>query len=439
MGIFKCLQLCQVHKKGKRMKIKSGSIVAILVAMLFTGCGTIAPDKEGWHSSQKSQFLEILRSDKYLSICDDRELYEKIRKNPDSVLMSRMLVAYAENLANGCIDLEAFNRAQKARNSIEFSSKYTTYLQNVDIKGIAMELRAGWSIERILKPYIPEYYQFHALSKQYRAFSRDANRSEALLRKIRLNIERVKLMKPGLGRNYVLVNIPEFKVRVIEDNNTSVSMRVITGKTNKQTPVFSADLKSIVLNPTWNVPDSIARHEIIPKTLRNPGYLKRHRLVMRKDYNLDTPEVHFNANLARKYVGGKGAVPFKFIEVASSRNALGRVKFLFPNANSVYMHDTPTKWLFKKKVRAYSHGCVRLGEPMKMMRFLATHYSNTPMEKVKEYYESKKTHYIPIVKRLPVHTAYLTAYVAEDGKLYLFNDIYGYDRLQKLKGTSNNR
>ncbi len=413
------------------MKIKLSSIVAVVAVMLFTGCVSI-PDKEGWHYGQKSEFLEILKTDKYLSICNDRGLYEKIRQNPDPVLMSRMLVAYVENLANGCIDLEHFAAIQKARNSIYFSSKYTTYLQEVNVKSIAMQLRAGQSIEQILKPYIPEYYQFNALLKQYHSLSQNPNTPKELLHKIRLNIERLKLMKPGLGKNYVLVNIPEFKVRVIENDKTSIAMRVITGKKNKQTPVFSADLQSIVLNPTWNVPDSIARHEIIPKTLKDPTYLKKHRLVMRRDYNLESPALHFDANLSTAYVGGKGEVPFKFIEVASGRNALGRVKFLFPNENSVYMHDTPAKSLFKRKVRAYSHGCVRLGNPMKMLDFVATNYSHTTMEKVNEDYKSRKTHYIPIAKRLPVHTAYLTAYVTEDGKLHLFNDIYKYDKLQKL-------
>jgi len=413
------------------MKIKLNSILAVLAVVLFTGCVS-TPDKEGWHYGQKSEFLEILKTDKYLSICKDRGLYEKIRQNPNSVLMSRMLVAYADNLANSCIDLTQFEAAQKTRNSIYFSSKYTTYLQEIDVKSIAMKLRAGESIEQILKPYIPEYYQFHVLLRRYHALSQNPKTSKELLYKIRLNVERLKLMKPGLGKNYALVNIPEFKVRVIENDKTSIAMRVITGKKNKQTPIFSADLQSIVLNPTWNVPDSIARHEIIPKTLKDPEYLKKHRLVMRRDYNLDSPALSFDANLSTRYVGGKGEVPFKFIEVASGRNALGRVKFLFPNENSVYMHDTPTKWLFKKKVRAYSHGCVRLGEPMKMLDFIAKNYTHTPIEKVNADYKSRKTHYITIVKRLPVHTAYLTAYVTEDGKLHLFNDIYGYDKLQKL-------
>jgi hypothetical protein len=410
----------------------SWRLLLVLLSVLFiNGCVGIA-DKEGWHYGQKSEFLEILKTDKYLSICNQQELYAKVRASSNSVLMSKMLVAYAQNLANGCIDLKAFNEVQESRNTIHFSSKYTTYLQTVIIQSIAMQLKAGQSIEQILKPYIPEYTQFGALLKHYHALKNSTETSAELLHKIRLNIERVKLMKPGLGANYALVNIPEFKVRIIENNQTSIAMRVVVGKRNKQTPVFSADLQSIVLNPTWNVPDSIARHEIIPKTLRNPSYLKRHRLVIRRDYNLDSPALRFDANLSARYVGGKGAVPFKFIEVASGRNALGRVKFLFPNENSVYMHDTPAKHLFKKKVRAYSHGCVRLGNPMKMLDFLATNYSTATAEKVNEEYKSKKTHYIPIVKRLPVHTAYLTSYVDEDGKLYSFSDLYGYDKLQKL-------
>jgi len=406
-------------------------LIVFLSALFINGCvGT--PDKEGWHSGQKSEFLEILKTDKYLSICNQRGLYEKVRASHNSVLMSKMLVAYTENLANGCIDLKSFDEVQKSRNSIHFSSKYTTYLQTVNIQSMAMQLKAGQSIEQILKPYIPEYYQFGALLKQYHALKNSDDTSTELLHKIRLNIERLKLMKPGLGKNYALVNIPEFKVRVIENDKTSIDMRIVVGKRNKQTPIFSADLQSIVLNPTWNVPDSIARHEIIPKTLKDPEYLKKHRLVMRRDYNLDSPALSFDANLSAAYVGGKGEVPFKFIEVASGRNALGRVKFLFPNENSVYMHDTPAKHLFKRKVRAYSHGCVRLGNPMKMLDFLATNYSTATVEKVKEEYKSRKTHYIPIVKRLPVHTAYLTSYVAEDGKLHLFSDLYSYDKLQKL-------
>jgi murein L,D-transpeptidase YcbB/YkuD len=209
-------------------------------------------------------------------------------------------------------------------------------------------------------------------------------------------------------------------------------MGVIVGKKKNQTPIFSEELKYITLNPTWNVPDSIARNEIIPKTLRNSAYLKRHRLVMRRDYNLDSPALSFNSVNAKAYVGGKGPVPFKFIEVPSDRNALGRVKFIFPNHHSVYMHDTPTKSLFKRKVRAFSHGCVRLEKPKYMLEYISKNYTAHDYEDVKAKYNSYKTHYLKITKRLPVHTAYLTTYVDDCGQLLSFGDIYGFDKSQKF-------
>ncbi len=396
------------------MKIKL--ILAAVLAVILSGCvGT--PDASGWHSSQKNEFLNILKQDKYMSICDQQALYQKVRKSENSQLMTKLLVEYTDNLANSCLtNAEGFN----------------AYRQKVSASDIQMKLRAGQSIEKILKPYVPEYRQFNALIAHYRALQKSGNASPELLRKIRLNIERVKLMKPGLGKTYALVNIPEYKIRVIEHDKTAVEMKVIVGKRKNQTPIFSENLQYITLNPTWNVPDSIARNEIIPKTLRNPGYLKSHRLVVRKDYNLNSPAQSFNPSVARYYVGGKVPVPFKFIEVPSDKNALGRVKFIFPNHHSVYMHDTPTKSLFKRKTRAFSHGCVRLEKPKYMLEYISKNYTAHDYEDVKAKYDSYKTHYLKVNRRLPVHTAYLTTYVDESGKLLSFPDIYGYDRSQRL-------
>ena len=391
------------------MKIRI--LLTILFALVLSGC--VGPkDPSGWHSSQKSQFLKILKQDKYLSICNEQALYQQVKSSGNTQLMTKLLVAYTDNLANGClVNAKGFN----------------AYRQKVTTADIQRQLNAGQSIEKILKPYVPEYRQFNALIARYHSTS-----DPKLKRKIRMNIERVKLMKPGLGKTYGLVNIPEFKVRVIENDKTSVDMKVVVGKPKNQTPVFSQDLKYIVLNPTWNVPDSIARNEIIPKTLRNPGYLKSHRLVVRKDYDLGSPAQSFNPSLARKYVGGEGPVPFKFIEVPSNRNALGRVKFIFPNQHSVYMHDTPAKSLFKRKTRAFSHGCVRLEKPKYMLEYLSKNYTAHDYADVIGKYNSMKTHYLKIVKRLPVHTAYLTTYVEDDGKLISFGDIYGFDKSQSL-------
>ena len=398
--------------------MKTKIVLAVVFAVIVSGC--VGPrDAEGWSASQKGQFMNILVSDKYVSLCNQRPLYEKVRQSENSRLMTKLLVAYTDNLANSCIE----------KSTLE---DYGAYWQKVNASDIQRELRAGRSIEKILKPYVPEYKQFKLLVAKYKALQRTPGVLPETLHKVRMSIERIKLMKPGLGKTYALVNIPEFKVRIIENDKTSVSMRVITGKKKNQTPIFSENLQYIVLNPTWNVPDSIARNEVIPGLLKNPNYLKKHRLVMRKDYNLDSPALSPRSVNLRAYKGGKGDVPFKFIEVPSDKNALGRVKFIFPNHHSVYMHDTPTKYLFKRKVRAYSHGCIRLQHPKQMLKYLTEHYTNYSFEEAMEMYDSYKTHYMKIVKSLPVHTAYLTAYVEEDGTLKLFPDIYGFDKIQKL-------
>jgi len=420
MGIFECSKLCTILYWEAKMKIgmKTKVLLAVVSAAILGGC--VGPrDAEGWSSSQKSQFMKILASDKYASICEQRPLYAKVKQSNNSRQMTKLLVAYTDNLANSCIE----------KSTLE---DFGVYWQKVSTSDIQRKLRAGQSIEKILKPYVPEYEQFNLLLAKYRALQRTPGTSPETLRKVRLNIERVKLMKTGLGKTYVLVNIPEFRVRIIENHKTSVAMGVITGKRKNQTPIFSEKLQYIVLNPTWNVPDSIARNEVIPKLMKDPGYLKKHRLVMRKDYSLDSPALSpSQVNLAA-YKGGKGPVPFKFIEVPSDKNALGRVKFIFPNHHSVYMHDTPTKHLFKRKVRAYSHGCIRLQDPKLMLKYLTEHYTNYSFKEAMEKYNSYKTQYMKIVKSLPVHTAYLTAYVDESGTLKLFPDIYGFDAKQKL-------
>ena len=410
---------------GIKMGIKI--LLAMAFAVLLSGCMGMK-DSEGWRSSQKNEFLKILETDKYASICNQQALYEKVKETENSKLMSKLLVSYTENLANGCI----INASQTVKVGGKTVTRYGTYPQKVSESDIKRQLKAGQSIEKILQPYVPEYDQFFCLIRAYNIKKKDPSTSAEKLHRIRLNIERVKLMKPGLGKNYALVNIPEFVVRIIEDKKTAVKMAVIVGQKTKQTPIFSADLSYITLNPQWNVPDSIARNEVIPDLLRNPNYLKKHRMVMRSTYDLNSKKLSPSSVNLRAYKGGKGPVPFKFIEVPSKRNALGRVKFIFPNHHSVYMHDTQTQKLFKRKVRTYSHGCVRLSKPMEMLDHITTHYSSKSPEQVKAWYDSLKTHYVKITKRLPVHTAYLTIYMDQCNNLLLFPDIYGFDKSQKL-------
>jgi len=248
-------------------------ILSGVSAVILSGCGAGTQDTgvsnaEVWNTSQKREFLEILETDKYLSLCNQQALYNKVKKSQDSTLMTRMLVEYTDNLANGCIDLKSFNAAQEKRVKQKIATHYETYLQEVKESDIKNKLRTGQSIEKILKPYVPQYAQFFELSKRYTLVSKDLNTSKRTvskqtLQKMRLNIERLKLMKPDLGDNYALVNIPEFLLRVIEGNETAVAMGVVVGQKKMQTPIFSANLQYVTINPQWSVPDSIARNEVI--------------------------------------------------------------------------------------------------------------------------------------------------------------------------------
>jgi murein L,D-transpeptidase YcbB/YkuD len=308
-------------------------------------------------------------------------------------------------------------------------------MQEVKASDIMRKLKAGESIEEILKPYVPEYRQFFDLQKRYKLLGGDNNTSKKTLRKIRLNLERLKLMKPGLGDNYALINIPEYTVRVIDTNGTSVAMAVVVGKRKMQTPIFSADLSYVTLNPQWGVPDSIARNEVIPKLIEDPNYLVDHNMVIRKSYDLNTTEISQDSVDWETYLvdeNNSKDMTYKFIEVPSKKNGLGRVKFIFPNKHSVYMHDTQSKYLFKRKVRTYSHGCVRLEKPVVLLDHILKHYTENTPEEVQEWYDSLETHHMGLTKKLPVHTAYLTTYVDECGDLLVFNDIYGFDKSQKL-------
>lgn len=407
------------------MKIKI--VLAAVLAVALSGCvGTLDP--EGWRSSQKNEFLKILETDKYMSICNQEALYLKVKESENSKLMSKLLVHYTKNLANGCI----VNASQTQKIEDKIVQGYGIYPQKVSESEIKMKIKGGQSIEQILKPYIPEYHQFTCLTKSYHRLKKIPETPESALRKIRLNIERVKLMKPGLGKTYALINIPEFVVRLIEEDKTAVKMRVVVGMKKLQTPIFSEDLSYITLNPQWSVPDSIARNEVIPDLLKDPDYLTKKRMVMRESYDLNSKKLTPSSVNLEEYVGGKGYVPFKFIEIPSKKNGLGRVKFIFPNKHSVYMHDTQSKYLFKRKVRAYSHGCVRLSEPMTMLDYIGKNYTSTSEKDIEEKYDSLKTHYVKITKRLPVHTGYLTTYVDDCNDVLVFDDIYGFDKTQKL-------
>jgi murein L,D-transpeptidase YcbB/YkuD len=248
------------------------------------------------------------------------------------------------------------------------------------------------------------------------------------IREIELNLERWRWTTGDLGSRYVLVNIPEFQLSVIEDGNVVLTMNVIVGKVHQQTPVFSDLMTQIVLNPSWHIPDSIASAEVAPALLRDPGYLRR------KGYEIRRSNGAAGAEFAANELGeaeinqlGKHGSPFRLVQPPGADNALGRYKFVFPNQFDVYLHDTPSGRLFARSERDFSHGCIRLEKPAELATYLLDGDPQWPPEAVEEAVDSGRTVTIPLRRPLPVHLLYQTTWVDPDGTLQFRPDVYRHD------------
>ncbi|MCF0052128.1 L,D-transpeptidase family protein [Dyadobacter sp. LJ53] len=223
------------------------------------------------------------------------------------------------------------------------------------------------------------------------------------IRQMLINMERIRWVPAAPATDYILVNIPEFKLHMYEKGKLAFSMNAVVGSQVHSTVIFSGKLNQIVFSPYWNVPASILKNEILPGIKRNKNYLARHNM-------------EWNGNSVRQKPG--------------KSNSLGQVKFLFPNSYNIYLHDTPSKNLFAESQRAFSHGCIRLSEPKKLAEFLLRRDSTWTTSKITAAMNSGKEKYVRLrgSNEIPVFIGYFTAWVDHTGKLNFRKDIYGHDQ-----------
>ena len=248
-------------------------------------------------------------------------------------------------------------------------------------------------------------------------------------RKIICNLERRRWFKYPKNQAYIKVNIAAYKMQFIENGEVVYKSNVVIGKLQKQTPMFMNKLKYVVLNPTWTLPFSITSTETLRKLKKDPNYLEKHNMVL-----LTHSGSPVNSQGIDWHHYKEGQFPYTVRQSGGPGNALGRVKFLFPNKYAIYLHDTPSKYLFSKEKRAFSHGCVRLQNPLDFAEFLLKKEpnSNWDMEKIKEIIKSDKTKTIGLKHKYPILLMYQTAGITENGKIYYYEDIYNRDK--KLYG-----
>jgi murein L,D-transpeptidase YcbB/YkuD len=228
---------------------------------------------------------------------------------------------------------------------------------------------------------------------------------EERIKQMLINLERMKWM-PDQPANYLLANIPEYRLHVIENNKEALGMNVVVGKSANRTVIFSDELKYIVFSPYWNIPRSIVRNEIFPAMRRSKNYLSRNNMEV---------------------TGYSGGLPIVRQKPGKS-NALGRVKFIFPNSYNIYFHDTPSRSLFSSEQRAFSHGCIRLHQPFQLAEYLLRDQPEWTSEKILEAMKRSTEKWVTLSKSLPVFITYFTAWVDENSLLHFAEDIYDHDK-----------
>jgi murein L,D-transpeptidase YcbB/YkuD len=348
--------------------------------------------------------------------------------------IGELILKYARHAHGGRADPTSISR---------FIDRQLTF---VEPQRVLAEISTADAPDAVLRKLHPQHPQFELLRQKYLALKRgeklavvtpverepsgkgkDAEKSEApkpekaSVKKLLVNMEQWRWMPDDLGETFIWVNVPEFTLRVIKDGKVIHTERAIVGKPDKQTPIFSEGMAQVIFNPTWGVPDSIKKNEILPNLAKGRlRILSRHNLkLVQNGKEVDPESVDWSTADIRRY---------NVIQPSGGENVLGVVKFRFPNKHDVYMHDTPTKKLFNATERAFSHGCIRVREPEKFAELILAQDQGWTSARVAAAIKSaQENQTINLKRKIPVHLTYFTASVGDDGKLKLFKDVYGHE------------
>ncbi|MEL7012366.1 MAG: L,D-transpeptidase family protein [Pseudomonadota bacterium] len=245
---------------------------------------------------------------------------------------------------------------------------------------------------------------------------------EARLRAVMVAMERERWLNKDRGERHILVNLTDFSARIIDNDNITFQTRSVIGAntTDRRSPEFSDEMDHMVINPTWNVPRSITVKQYLPQMQANPGAVGHLKLYDWQGREVPRSAVNFNA-----YNGN--TFPFDLKQPPSKSNALGLVKYMFPNKYNIYLHDTPSKHLFAHERRAYSHGCIRLADPFDFGYVLLAAQEDEPVDFFQKVLATGQETRVDLVKPIPVHIIYRTAFTDSKGRAQYRSDVYGRD------------
>jgi murein L,D-transpeptidase YcbB/YkuD len=263
-----------------------------------------------------------------------------------------------------------------------------------------------------LEELAPSHPQYKGLQA---ALAQEKTAPSGRADQIKMNMERWRWAPRDLGERYVLINVPAYVMQVMEGEQPVLSMRVIVGEPKNQTPLFSDEMTHIVFSPYWNIPPSIASEETLPAMARDPDFLLRNNIeVVGTSGTVDPWSVDWSDPDASKGL--------RFRQRPGARNALGLVKFMFPNHFNVYLHDTPGDRLFFKEKRPFSHGCIRIEDPLALAKYVLRDQSEWTEPRIQSAMNARQEQHVKLKSGIPVHIGYWTAWVEPDGKTVTYTD-----------------
>ena len=358
----------------------------------------------------------------------EQSLRELTPDNPQYLALRRVLAEYRARAASGGWPTVPANvrlaPRQKSRNVALIAQRLAA---SGDYAGPAIDTGATATYSTDLQEAVKRFQRRHGLTDDGIVSAPVVAEMnvpiERRISQITLNLERWRWLPRDLGERHIVVNIPEYRLEVWERNQVPLTMRVVVGKQDTQTPIFNDVMTHIVFSPYWNVPPDIAEGETLPEILKDPGFLDRNSMeVLDKDGNLIDPR---SIDLA-------DPASYRFRQRPGVHNSLGLVKFMFPNQYNVYLHDTPTDSLFARASRSFSHGCVRLENPLALAEYVLRDQPEWTRDRIAEAMNAEQERTVKLRSAIPVYLGYWTARASADGVVQFRRDVYDIDRRQTI-------
>ncbi|GEB69716.1 hypothetical protein PC2016_0819 [Pseudoalteromonas carrageenovora] len=420
----------QAFAKAKRLTLKT--VLFISMSGLCSAPTLAANELESVVLANSS--LTTYNSQKYLQ-ADDNYYFDQY--SAQLIERTEKAINWYQEIVNngGFTHLYSDELLELGSNSKEVSLLAQRLYQERDLKNNACD-ETICMFDKDIEQAVKQFQSRHGLKADGRVGKRTFASlnipAKQKLDKLKLNFYRITNFAGASDEQYVYVNIPEYSLRFVKAGDVKLKNNVIVGKPSWETPAFSDEIEKFVVNPEWRIPTSIATKEIAPKVAEDPDYLVKNNIEIRKNSYLDSQTIN------PSHIDWDSIKPYQFdhflVKRAGEENPLGEVKYLFPNAEAIYVHDTPAKQRFSQSNRALSHGCIRIEQPFSLAREIIKHEGEAQtLNHIDSARTQNSTQTFHLDEPLPIHLVYWTAWVDENKLVNFRDDIYQRDKKALLK------